>query len=60
MRWPRELALACLLGSVLCSCHDGTRTHLTAGGVTSRNLECNDGAVVSDPVLTADCIALAR
>jgi hypothetical protein len=36
-----------------------TRTHLTAGGVTSRNLECNDGAVVSHPVLTADCIALA-
>jgi hypothetical protein len=36
-----------------------TRTYLTAGGMTSRNLECGEGATVSDPVLTADCVALA-
>ena len=37
-----------------------TRTHLTVGGMISRNLECDDGATVSDPALTADCLALAR
>jgi len=37
-----------------------TRTHLTVGGMISRNLECEDGATVSDTALTADCLALAR
>ena len=36
-----------------------TRTYLTVGGMTSRNLECDEGATASDPVLTADCVALA-
>jgi hypothetical protein len=37
-----------------------TRTHLTVVGKTSRNLECSDGATANDPVLTADCLALAK
>lgn len=42
------------------SVSNSTRTHLTARGEISRNLECDDGATASDPVLTADCLALAR
>lgn len=37
-----------------------TRTFVTVGGKTSRNLECDDSALVTAPALTADCLALAK
>jgi hypothetical protein len=36
-----------------------TRTHVTADGMISRNLECAEGATTFDPEFTAGCKALA-